>query len=415
MCRFTVYKGVSIPIGEIILYPDNSLLYQSRDATYHPGVTDPLCRRNIRVNGDGFGIGWYNDDKNGASSGSCLFKLTSPAWSNVNLRNIGQYVRAPVLFGHVRAASAECSGYEDVVISDENCHPFKYGRYTFMHNGFVSDFPKVKRALCMLLDDDIYRGIHGSTDSEHIFALFLNSLPNKDIQLPCEVLANTIDAVISIIIELCTRVGIQEPCSFNLALTDGINIISTRFRNGDQEPPSLYYSYGSNFSPDEGNFLNLNTTKKAATEILISSAPLSRRSVENDEERSLKWNLIPKDHMLICEGNINDITKVTSIKLRQVNITTQNLNLPENFRRCEATRHESLQRYISSPNTTSHLNCYSESISDSEYDRTVHVMSRDCKSCPNLELQQQCSLKCSPKSSLMSRLWPFKTSSSKGY
>jgi len=153
MCRFTVYKGRSIPLGEILIIPDNSLLHQSRDASYHPGyplcslvclqsfkyclfpltgVTDPQFRRNIRVNGDGFGIGWYSDNPNSPTLGSCLFKLTSPAWSNINFRNIGHYVCSPVVFGHVRAASDDINLGEEMIISDENCHPFKYGRYTFM-------------------------------------------------------------------------------------------------------------------------------------------------------------------------------------------------------------------------------------------------------------------------------------------
>jgi len=318
MCRFTVYKGRSIPIGNIILYPDHSLLHQSKDASYHPGVTDPKSKRNIRVNGDGFGVGWYSLDSP-PEEGCCLFKLTSPAWSNVNLRNIGQYVRSPVIFGHVRAATASCSAYEHVVISDENCHPFKYGRYTFMHNGFIPQFSKVKRELCMMLDDETYRGILGSTDSEHIFALFLNNLPDRHAQLSVEIIAETIESIISIILQLFANKGLHAACSFNLAVTDGINIISTRYRNGDQQPPSLYYSYGTNFSYEEGNFINRNHT--TAHEIVISSAPLSRLSAEDLEECYVKWNLIPKNHILMCVGDENDISRVHSVKLRPMEVT----------------------------------------------------------------------------------------------
>ena len=319
MCRFTVYKGRSIPIGDIVLFPDYSLAHQSRDASYHPGVIDVKCRRNIRVNGDGFGLGWYSDSPNSPDNGSCLFKLTSPAWSNVNLKNIGTYVESPVLFGHIRAASNDVCFDDRVVISDENCHPFKYGRYTFMHNGFIPNFLKVKRALCMDFDDDIYRNILGSTDSEHIFGLFLSNLPDRLNPLSHEVLAETLDLTITKLSELCAKAGIFEPCSLNIAVTDGVNVIATRFRNGSQEPPSLYYSFGSRFNVDEGNFENQDPEK--ASEIIISSAPLNRNSggdSEGEEATFLKWKLIPKDHMLICVGDPRNLSRVKSIELRPI-------------------------------------------------------------------------------------------------
>lgn len=342
MCRFTLYKGKSIPIGDIILYPNNSLVYQSRDATYHPGVIDIHCFRNIRVNGDGFGIGWYNEEENSSAAGCCLFKLTSPAWSNTNLRNIGQYVRAPVLFAHVRAASNNCM--EPVIISDENCHPFKCGRYTFMHNGFIPNFMKMKRAMCMLLSEDTYKGILGSTDSEHIFALFLDMLPNKHIQLSSSILASTMEAVINKMIELCNYLGITDAFSCNVAVTDGINIIATRFRNNNhEEPPSLYYSFGSEYSVDEGNFKNLD--ESTASEVLISSAPLAHTEHYSSTEYSdctttgttttttsatatttdssflndsSSWKLIPRNHILICVGDKTNITKVKKVQLKPI-------------------------------------------------------------------------------------------------
>lgn len=36
---------------------------------------------------------------------------------------------------HVRAASSGHDPLDRMIVSNENCHPFKYGRWTFMHNG----------------------------------------------------------------------------------------------------------------------------------------------------------------------------------------------------------------------------------------------------------------------------------------
>ena len=47
MCRLACYKGNPILLGDIIVKPENSLVCQSRDAGYHPGVVDKTNRRNI--------------------------------------------------------------------------------------------------------------------------------------------------------------------------------------------------------------------------------------------------------------------------------------------------------------------------------------------------------------------------------
>ena len=82
MCRFLVYLGEKIKIGDVVVDPENSLVKQSRDASYHPGCNN--SKRNIIVNGDGFGIAWYDDEN--FEEGACCFKFTTPAWSDCNLK-----------------------------------------------------------------------------------------------------------------------------------------------------------------------------------------------------------------------------------------------------------------------------------------------------------------------------------------
>lgn len=64
-----------------------------------------------------------------------MFKFITPAWSNNNLRNLGDYIYSNLIMAHVRAASSGHDHTERVIVSNENCHPFKFGRWTFMHNG----------------------------------------------------------------------------------------------------------------------------------------------------------------------------------------------------------------------------------------------------------------------------------------
>lgn len=58
-----------------------------------------------------------------------------------------------------------------------------------------------------------------------------------------------------------------------MIFSDGVNVIATRYRNGYQIPPSLYYNYGSEFTCQNGQFDS--TGCKDAYEVVISSAPLS--------------------------------------------------------------------------------------------------------------------------------------------
>jgi predicted glutamine amidotransferase len=63
-----------------------------------------------------------------------------------------------------------------MLVSEVNCHPFQYGKFLWMHNGWLAGFMKFKRQLRRSLSDDIYNLIQGTTDSEHAFAVFLNKL-----------------------------------------------------------------------------------------------------------------------------------------------------------------------------------------------------------------------------------------------
>lgn len=91
----------------------------------------------------------------------------------------------------------------------------------------------------------------GSTDSEHIFALYMTYLTKSGdastweqtypIQEMVSALHDAVATIINLQIEL---VGSKmAPNSLNLCVTDGVRLVAYRFRNhADQEPPSLYWS-----------------------------------------------------------------------------------------------------------------------------------------------------------------------------
>lgn len=212
----------------------------------------------------------------------------------------------------------------------------QHGRWSFMHNGGIPQFRKIKRSLLNLLSQEIFNDISGSTDSEHIFALFLNFLSDRDSQLSLEEITSAIEKTISTIIDLCGKAGMNEPCSLNLCATDGTHIVATRFRNASDCPPSLYYSFGSSFKCADGKFENIDPA--LASDIVISSAPLCKLGEEEDgedcdetpEKESVRrsrsasksfgsYHLIPRNHMLVCRGDLADISRIVSVRLEPIN------------------------------------------------------------------------------------------------
>jgi len=116
------------------------------------------------VNADGFGISWYSPDVGVPG----VFKDITPAWNNPNLKQISRAIKSPCFFAHVRAASTGGVNYP-------NCHPFTYKNLSFMHNGTVPYFKKIKRSMLEFVSDKAYNLIQGTTDSEMMFAMFVTN------------------------------------------------------------------------------------------------------------------------------------------------------------------------------------------------------------------------------------------------
>lgn len=114
------------------------------------------------TNGDGFGVGWYSED----NSTPALLRDVGPAWNNRNLREVADHVRSPLFFAHIRASTG-------TAVQQSNCHPFRHGRWMFMHNGAIAGFHLMRRDLTLLVDPALYADIEGTTDSEVMFFLAL--------------------------------------------------------------------------------------------------------------------------------------------------------------------------------------------------------------------------------------------------
>jgi glutamine amidotransferase len=151
MCRWLAYSGSPIRLEELLVNRERSLIDQSLHSRLGATTT----------NGDGFGVGWYDD-----AGMPRLYRSTHPAWNDRNLRELAAGVSSPLFFAHIRASTGSA-------IQETNTHPFRYGKWLWMHNGLIRDFSRVRRELLSVVDDEYYPSIEGTTDSEAMFYLAL--------------------------------------------------------------------------------------------------------------------------------------------------------------------------------------------------------------------------------------------------
>ena len=214
MCRWMAYSGDPILADDLLFRPEHSIIDQSLHARLG-GVT---------TNGDGFGIGWY---RTGDESAPAVFKGTHPAWNDRNLREVATQIHTPLLFAHVRASSG-------TPVQRSNCHPFRHGRWLWMHNGSLAGFDKVKRDLLMAVDESLYPEIEGSTDTETLFFLALTFGLADD---PPTAVARAVGLAESV----GRRRGVDYPVHMTVATSDGESIWAFRY-SSEKATSSLFYS-----------------------------------------------------------------------------------------------------------------------------------------------------------------------------
>eukprot|EP00602_Paraphysomonas_sp_CaronLab_P008032 CAMPEP_0185036926 /NCGR_PEP_ID=MMETSP1103-20130426/30647_1 /TAXON_ID=36769 /ORGANISM="Paraphysomonas bandaiensis, Strain Caron Lab Isolate" /LENGTH=212 /DNA_ID=CAMNT_0027574689 /DNA_START=254 /DNA_END=893 /DNA_ORIENTATION=- len=173
-----------------------------------------------------------------------------------------------------------------------------------------------------MLSFECYQDLSGSTDSEHIFALFLSLLSSNDEQLSAVDIAATLDSTFCKVIKLCEVHGITAACSLNVVITDGVHVVASRYRNCDSQPPSLYYNFGTHFCGHMGNFTSSDLLPCGGREVIITSGPLNKGGFGSpgcyQATPSNQWRLVPRNHMLICSGNESDISVVKSYTLQPI-------------------------------------------------------------------------------------------------
>jgi predicted glutamine amidotransferase len=212
MCRWLAYSGAPVLLDDLLVKPKHSLIDQSLHSRLGATTT----------NGDGFGIGWY-----GVGDTPGVFHSVEPAWSDRNLVDLARHIESPLVFAHIRASTGGA-------IQQTNCHPFRHGRWLWMHNGLIREFSRVKRDLAFAVDPSLFPLIEGSTDSELFFYLAL-TFGLED---------NAFDAVeraVGLIEKTGAKHGVEHPIQMTVATTDGTSVWAFRY-SSEGSSRSLYFS-----------------------------------------------------------------------------------------------------------------------------------------------------------------------------
>jgi glutamine amidotransferase len=212
VCRWLAYSGSPVLLEQLLYTPVHSLIDQSLHSRLGAETT----------NGDGFGIGWYGEEETPA-----LFKSIEPAWNDRNLHELAGHVRSGLVFAHIRASTG-------TPVQWTNCHPFRHGRWLWMHNGSIAQFHDVKRELMLAVDASLFSEIGGSTDSETFFYLALTLGLEDDPPA-------AVERAVGLVEDVGRRRGIEHPIQMTVATTNGESVWAFRY-SSEGSSRSLFYS-----------------------------------------------------------------------------------------------------------------------------------------------------------------------------
>ncbi len=312
MCRVLAYIGPEIPIGSLLLAPENSLINQTLDPEMHP---------LLQLAGWGFGA-WSEH----------LLKPEEPlryrrpvaAFYDDNAEGIIPSLQASTLLAHVRAAAYDAG----TVLADENCHPFSFDGTPFIiaQNGYLPNWQLLQRELLAHCKDEYLEQMRGTTDTEFLYVLLLSLLDgdgDDDVKRGLEEMSR----VIARAMKALDLAGLTK---LKMALVAQDRIIGVNYglgHEGEAHPDGdwrelldadagtddhslgmllepMYVMTGRNFEEYEESYEVDVTPADEATSAIFASEPLTE---DTDD-----WSELEFGQMVVLERVGDGITSTTS-------------------------------------------------------------------------------------------------------
>ena len=312
MCRVLAYIGPEVPLGSLLLEPENSLINQTLDPERHP---------ELQLAGWGF-----------AAWGEHLLKPEEPfvyrrpmaAFYDDNAGTVIPSLRASTMLAHVRAADYNAS----VVLADENCHPFSFREtpWAVAQNGDLPSWTLLQRELLQHCEDRYLTQMRGNTDTEFLYVLLLSLLEgdsNDEVQRAFETLMR-------LIAEAMQKLDLAALAKLKMALVSPNRIVGVNVGLGHQGEPDpagdwrelrksgpgtddfalsmllepMYLLTGRNL-PHQGTSFDFDVCAvEEATSVIFASEPLT--------ESTDDWSTLEFGEIVFLEKDGESITKNVS-------------------------------------------------------------------------------------------------------
>jgi predicted glutamine amidotransferase len=264
MCRWNAWFGQPIVIDELLYRTEHGLIDQSLHARLGVETT----------NGDGFGLGWYDARDRSIPR---RYRSVTPAWSDANLRDLAAHIESPLFLAHIRATTG-------TPVQQTNCHPFRHGRWLFVHNGVINGFDLMRRDLLLAVDPTLFDAIAGSTDSEALFYLALTFGLESD---P----VGAVERAVGFVEATGRAHGVEYPVQMTLGFSDGEHLWAVRY-SSEGRSRTLYVSADAAtvqaLHPDNARFARLTDEDR-----IIVSEPLS--------DLPGVWREVPESTVLVVQ------------------------------------------------------------------------------------------------------------------
>jgi glutamine amidotransferase len=276
MCRALLYLGQPVLLDNLLYQPDSALIRQS----YMPKMLHML-------NLAGFGLRAWDPASADPARAFSYYSQSLPVFDR-NLQNLAQKIRPSCVLAHVRGVAYSTR----VEISLQNVHPFHFKDVPLVlaHNGDLAEFARMKPLLAAHIKPEYLAQIHGTTDSEWIYALLASRLAGSPDRMEEATLFKALQDTLDIIRDIRAKLGIALSSSVNLFIANGRQLAAVRYcfdfgRYRTDDPArvheanlnflSLWYTLGREYALHEGEW-KMTGGAENADSIIVASEPLTK-------------------------------------------------------------------------------------------------------------------------------------------
>jgi glutamine amidotransferase len=276
MCRALLYLGQPVLLDNLLYQPDSALIRQS----YMPKMLHML-------NLAGFGLRAWDPASSDPERAFAYYSQSLPVFDR-NLQNLAQKIRPSCVLAHVRGVAYSTR----VEISLQNVHPFHFAGVPLVlaHNGDLAEFARMKPLLLEHIRPEFLAQVHGTTDSEWIYALLLSQLDDPHGDLDADGIFGAFESVLGIVREARAQLGISLSSSVNLFVANGRQLAALRYcfdfgcyRTEDAAKVheanlsflSLWYTLGRDYALHDGEWKMTGGAENAEA-IIVASEPLTK-------------------------------------------------------------------------------------------------------------------------------------------